>query len=379
MIELPRAALTAGQIAEAAEFFSFGTNDLTQTTWGFSRDDVEAAFFSTYLEMGIFGVSPVRDPRRRGRRRAGPDRHRTRPGHPARTSRSASAASTAATPTRCTSSTRSAWTTSPARRSASRSPAGGRPRRAHVTRERGGLTTQVAHRTRRARRRAAQAARPVVAILRSARPLVCGILNVTPDSFSDGGRFFDHDRAAAHGCRPAHCQGADLIDIGGESTRPGAEPPTVDEELDRVVPVVERLARVTGLPLSVDTSRPEVMRAAVRAGASMINDVRALRAPGCPRRRRRTRRTGVPDAHAGRAGDDAALAPLRGRRRRGPVLPRRTDVRGRGRRCEPGPDGRRSRLRVRQDPRAQRDASRTSCGSSRRSVRGSWWVSPARG
>jgi pyruvate, orthophosphate dikinase len=58
MIELPRAALTAGQIAESAEFFSFGTNDLTQTTWGFSRDDVEAAFFSTYLEMGIFGVSP---------------------------------------------------------------------------------------------------------------------------------------------------------------------------------------------------------------------------------------------------------------------------------------------------------------------------------
>jgi dihydropteroate synthase len=117
---------------------------------------------------------------------------------------------------------------------------------------------------------------PVVTILRSARPLVCGILNVTPDSFSDGGRFFDHDRAAAHGA----CQGADLIDIGGESTRPGAEPPSVDEELDRVVPVVERLARVTALPLSVDTSRPEVMRAAVRAGASMINDVRALRAPG---------------------------------------------------------------------------------------------------
>ena len=116
-------------------------------------------------------------------------------------------------------------------------------------------------------------------ILRSARPLVCGILNVTPDSFSDGGRFFDHDRAAAHGVDLAR-QGADLIDVGGESTRPGAQPPTVDEELDRVVPVVERLARVTGVPLSVDTSRPEVMRAAVRAGASMINDVRALRVPG---------------------------------------------------------------------------------------------------
>jgi dihydropteroate synthase len=118
-----------------------------------------------------------------------------------------------------------------------------------------------------------------VDILQSARPLVCGILNVTPDSFSDGGRYFDHDRAAAHGHALA-CQGADIIDIGGESTRPGAQPPTIDEELDRVVPVVERLRRATGTPLSVDTSRPEVMRAAVRAGASMINDVRALRAPG---------------------------------------------------------------------------------------------------
>jgi dihydropteroate synthase len=116
-------------------------------------------------------------------------------------------------------------------------------------------------------------------ILNSARPLVCGILNVTPDSFSDGGRFFDHDRAVAHGFDLA-CQGADPIDVGGESTRPGAQAPTVAEELDRVVPVVERLVRVTGVPLSVDTSRPEVMRAAVRAGASMINDVRALRVPG---------------------------------------------------------------------------------------------------
>jgi dihydropteroate synthase len=116
-------------------------------------------------------------------------------------------------------------------------------------------------------------------ILHSARPLVCGILNVTPDSFSDGGRFFDHDRAVAHGVDLAR-QGADLIDIGGESTRPGAQPPTVDEELDRVIPVIERLLRVTGVPVSIDTSRPEVMRAAVRAGASMINDVRALGLPG---------------------------------------------------------------------------------------------------
>ena len=115
--------------------------------------------------------------------------------------------------------------------------------------------------------------------LRSGRPLVCGILNVTPDSFSDGGRFVDHELAVAHGVNLAD-EGADVIDIGGESTRPGAERVTVDEELNRVIPVVQGLASVTDVPLSIDTSRPEVMREAVRAGASMINDVRALRSPG---------------------------------------------------------------------------------------------------
>ena len=123
MIELPRAALTAGQIAEAAEFFSFGTNDLTQTTWGFSRDDVEAAFFSAYLEKGIFGVSARSRPST-ATASAGWSSIAAEEGRrpPARTSSSASAASTAATRTRSTSSTRSAWTTSPARRSGSRSP-----------------------------------------------------------------------------------------------------------------------------------------------------------------------------------------------------------------------------------------------------------------
>ena len=111
------------------------------------------------------------------------------------------------------------------------------------------------------------------------RPLVCGILNVTPDSFSDGGRFHSFDRAVEHG-RALAADGADLIDVGGESTRPGARPPTLSEELDRVIPVVEALVRRVPVPLSVDTSRPEVMRAAVTAGASMINDVRALRLPG---------------------------------------------------------------------------------------------------
>ena len=126
MIEVPRAALTAGQIAEAAEFFSFGTNDLTQMGWGFSRDDVEAAFFSRYLELGIFGVSPFESLDREGIGRMVAHRHRGGPRRPARTSRSASAASTVATPTRCTSSTRSVSTTSPARRSGSRWP-GSRP------------------------------------------------------------------------------------------------------------------------------------------------------------------------------------------------------------------------------------------------------------
>ena len=122
-------------------------------------------------------------------------------------------------------------------------------------------------------------AHPLSRIHGAGRPLVCGILNVTPDSFSDGGSFDGLGRAVEHGCRLA-VEGADLIDIGGESTRPGSRPPTLAEELDRVVPVVEALVRRTPVPLSVDTSRPEVMRAAVAAGGSMINDVRALRAPG---------------------------------------------------------------------------------------------------
>ena len=120
---------------------------------------------------------------------------------------------------------------------------------------------------------------PLSRALAARRPLVCGILNVTPDSFSDGGCFDSLDRAVQHGCALA-AEGADLIDIGGESTRPGSRPPTLAEELDRVVPVVESLVRQVPVPLSVDTSRPEVMGAAVAAGASMINDVRALQRPG---------------------------------------------------------------------------------------------------
>jgi dihydropteroate synthase len=111
------------------------------------------------------------------------------------------------------------------------------------------------------------------------RPLVMGVLNVTPDSFSDGGRFLALDAAVAQGVRLAG-EGAALIDVGGESTRPGAEPVAVEEELRRVVPVIERLCAATRAVISVDTGKPEVMRAALAAGAGLVNDVYALRAPG---------------------------------------------------------------------------------------------------
>lgn len=106
-----------------------------------------------------------------------------------------------------------------------------------------------------------------------------GILNVTPDSFSDGGVFVLKGRAIEH-ARAMVEQGADLIDVGGESTRPGAAPVTEAEELERVIPVIETLARELPVTISVDTSKPGVMRAAVAAGARLINDVYALRAPG---------------------------------------------------------------------------------------------------
>jgi len=103
-----------------------------------------------------------------------------------------------------------------------------------------------------------------------------GVVNVTPDSFSDGGRFEDAEAALAHAHRLME-EGADILDIGGESTRPGAAPVPVAEELRRVLPVVRQLRDV---PVSVDTRRPEVMRAVIDMGASMINDVEALAAPG---------------------------------------------------------------------------------------------------
>lgn len=111
------------------------------------------------------------------------------------------------------------------------------------------------------------------------RPAVMGILNVTPDSFSDGGDFLSPEKGIARALRMAE-EGADIIDIGGESTRPGAQPVSDQEEIDRVLPVIEALRSRFSLPLSIDTSKPGVMRAAVAAGAGFINDVRALREPG---------------------------------------------------------------------------------------------------
>ena len=111
------------------------------------------------------------------------------------------------------------------------------------------------------------------------RTAIMGILNITPDSFSDGGIFLSHDAAVAHALQMVE-EGADLIDVGGESTRPGAQAVPLQEELDRVIPVIEGLARTVPVPISIDTSKPEVMRAAVVAGAGLINDVRALREAG---------------------------------------------------------------------------------------------------
>ena len=115
--------------------------------------------------------------------------------------------------------------------------------------------------------------------LRLDRARIAGIVNVTPDSFSDGGQHLAMAAAIAHGLKLAE-EGADLIDVGGESTRPGASPVSVEDEIARVVPVVEALARQVAVPISIDTSKPEVMRAAVAAGAGMINDVYALRRDG---------------------------------------------------------------------------------------------------
>lgn len=116
-------------------------------------------------------------------------------------------------------------------------------------------------------------------LLRLDRARVVGILNLTPDSFSADGHHDQVEAAVAHGLRMAEA-GADMLDVGGESTRPGAADVSVEEELRRVLPVIEQLIARTALPIAIDTSKPEVMRAAVAAGAGMINDVYGLRRDG---------------------------------------------------------------------------------------------------
>ncbi len=108
------------------------------------------------------------------------------------------------------------------------------------------------------------------------RTLVMGVLNVTPDSFSDGGKFFSLDRAVDH-AEQMISEGADIIDVGGESTRPGSEFVSEDEELRRVIPVIEKLAPGSSVPISIDTTKPTVARAACEAGAEIINDISGLR------------------------------------------------------------------------------------------------------
>ena len=109
----------------------------------------------------------------------------------------------------------------------------------------------------------------------SAGCIVMGVLNVTPDSFSDGGQFFDTDKAIAHGVKMA-AEGAAIIDVGPESTRPGARPVSVDEQIKRAVPVIKALAKKVAVPISIDTHRLEVAQAALEAGTSIINDITAL-------------------------------------------------------------------------------------------------------
>ena len=111
------------------------------------------------------------------------------------------------------------------------------------------------------------------------QPQVMGILNVTPDSFSDGGKHTNVSQALAHALRMID-EGATFIDIGGESTRPGAPDVSLQEELDRTIPVIEAVAKNTPCVISIDTSKADVMREAVKAGAGLINDVRALQEPG---------------------------------------------------------------------------------------------------
>jgi len=117
----------------------------------------------------------------------------------------------------------------------------------------------------------------ILQLLQKSQPIVMGILNTTPDSFSDGGLFISVEKACEHALQMQR-EGADIIDIGGESTRPGAAAVSTEEELQRVVPVIETIRQQTDIAISIDTSKAQVMQAAIMAGADMVNDVNALQA-----------------------------------------------------------------------------------------------------
>ena len=119
----------------------------------------------------------------------------------------------------------------------------------------------------------------VIQLLQRPAAAIMGVVNTTPDSFSDGGKYLETDQAVAHALELV-AQGADILDVGGESTRPGAAHVSLQEELDRVIPVIEQIVQETHTPISIDTYKPQVMAAAVAAGAVMINDINALRADG---------------------------------------------------------------------------------------------------
>ncbi len=184
------------------------------------------------------------------------------------------------------------------------------------------------------------------------RTVVMGICNVTPDSFSDGGRYLDARAAIEHGLRMA-ADGADLVDVGGESTRPGAARVPVDEELARVLPVTRALT-AAGVRVSIDTMRAEVARAAIDAGATLVKrrERRAGRSGHAAHRRRRRRRV-RPHALAGPQRGHGPLRRLRRRRRRGRHGARDRTRRGARRRHPRGPDHPRPRARVRQGGRPQ--------------------------
>ena len=176
-----------------------------------------------------------------------------------------------------------------------------------------------------------------------------GILNITPDSFSDGGVHFDHAKAL-HAALQMEADGAAIIDIGGESTRPGAEPLAAQIEIDRVLPVIEQIRQRSGITISIDTRKAAVAEEAIRAGADIVNDVSGMRySAGMPAVVATSGVPGHPDAHARRAGHDAAVRGVR--RRRGGRRPRADidDRRRRGRRRRPRQDPHRPGHRLRQD------------------------------